>query len=211
MPPVPAALFTSAERGFVDAAVRVAFSNPFTPEHLAAQREALGGSFVEPPSAASSAGVPPRSDAKLAGLVANLWWILHKALGRLGPSTSGDDLALYDTACFALLCDAYRVRDVPVVLGGAAAGGVGGQYRALLEEHRRLVRPSGELPGFLRPVHVFACSSQIRRAYDSVASTLLGTSEPRGRCAPRCGSRSSRATSFRTCGRATRGGWTPRR
>src|SRR5687768_9951129 len=41
------AWFTSSERRFAEAVSRIAYCNPFLPERITAEREALGNEFVE--------------------------------------------------------------------------------------------------------------------------------------------------------------------
>ncbi len=153
------ALFTPSERGFVKAAVRAGLANPFTPEHVAAQREALGALF-EPGGDPSSAGCASLADANLARIATKLLWVLQEARGRAALGVSRDDEDLYHAACVPLLCDAYRARSAPVFPGDVAGP------RKFARSIGRSVRSSAvffRCRAKRRPIFVRRTSSRARR------------------------------------------------
>ncbi len=148
------------DRAFLQAVARLAFANPFAPEHAEAVRDALG------------------DDAADAGrIAARLGPVLDCIRGKLaaGAAASDADLALYEDACFYALCEAHGGGLQEIVEGRTAA-----LYRALAGEHERLLGFAA-IRGrvwWAPPEHVFACCSQVRRAHPMIASTLIGSNRP---------------------------------
>ncbi len=156
-------LFAAGERAFVAAVSRLGLANPFLADGAEAEREALGAEGHDFGSvwARRAAGAAPSDNARrIVARVEPLLGLLRQRLAA-GAVATAADREIYLGASFFLL---YEHLD--------------GGYPAFAREHERLFGPP---PWPLLPpsaAHLYACSSQVRRAVRLVASTLLGGSRP---------------------------------
>src|SRR4051794_24076792 len=178
-------LLDGDERAFTVAVSRVAYCNPFLPERIACEREALGPEFVE-------AGAGWNRYAGSRGLHANITRLTERAAGlaeqchaRLvaGCRPGEAELRLYeDLVLFALYHRYYdRLTTILAAPAGAkgAAAPVGDVYRAFAADAERVLHlPGIRLPGGESPQHLFACFFQIRRAFHHIFTAIIGSSPP---------------------------------
>ena len=124
-----AALFSSQERVFAEAIARVNAANPFLPERIVAEREALAGDFVE--AGADWNTRPPSSDSHV-----NVRLITERCgalLARVqkesaaGTKVSREELALYEEVAAYWLYQTYSTRFDRVILAALDGRGEGGR------------------------------------------------------------------------------------
>lgn len=180
-------LFTPADRAFAEAMRRVNVCNPFLPERIAAEREALGAEFAErdadwntrPPVEYSSP-----NHARLVercGEVADRVRAVWPKDGRVGR----EDAVHYEALVGYWLYQSYASRFDSIIL--AAFDGRGGArvdfYPAFRTdaEARLGLRGLEETFGALDVPHLFASAFQIRRAFHNIFRSLVGGSAPMAR------------------------------
>jgi hypothetical protein len=178
-------LFDADERAFTVAISRVAYCNPFLPERIACEREALGSEFVE-------AGAEWNRYAESRGLHANITRLTERATGlaetcrgRLvaGCRPAESELRLYEDLVLFALYHRYfdrltTIMDAPAGAKGAAAP-AGDVHRVFAADAARFLDlPGVSLPGGESPQHLFACFFQIRRAFHHIFTAIIGGSPP---------------------------------
>jgi DNA-binding NtrC family response regulator len=182
-------LFTVSNRAFAQTVARINACNPFLPERIAAEREALGGEFIA--AEAEWNQLPPAAQSHpnhvaLTKRVAVLLEALRANWPRDGKVARAD-AALYAELAGFWLYQAYALRFDGVIrqsLSGSVTGG-GARlefYPAFKADVDRLLA----LPGidFLETqpaAHLFACAFQIRRAFHHIFRSLVGGSAPMAR------------------------------
>ncbi len=168
---------TAAERRQALALVRLTRANPFLPERVDAEAEALGDAFV-PSAPVWSAGEDlDNPNVERLGLLAHELserWRLR--LERHAPTSEElqiyrvvSTLALYERTHPALheeLIDADPVARVDY-------------WSTFLTDHGRVLARPGAAQ--VAPEHLFACFYQVRRAYEAIFHTLSGGSGPAAR------------------------------
>ncbi len=180
-------LFTVAEAGFADAVSRLIYANPFLPERIEAEREALAADFVregadwnlQPSDAAGGAASQPNL-ALIRRRVDELVERLANAGSEIAGRHGATDAARFaDLVLFALF-HRYCVRFDETIAAGEAAGAYRAPYyRDFLDEAERLLRRPGvmildECP----PEALFAFFFQVRRAFVHIHRSLVGASRP---------------------------------
>jgi hypothetical protein len=173
-------LFVEPELGFARAVERLAYGNPFLPERLDDERQALGADFDPAATlwASPAEPAPAPNVLEIGQRVAALMDALRRRLAD-GARPRTDELALYEdlvlyglyerhqTALYALARDSHD-----------AAGRVPayGPFRRDLAQYLELrgIRLSGarEAP------HLFAGFYQVRRAFHHIYANIVGESAP---------------------------------
>ena len=183
------AVFSEGEHRFVDALSRLAYANPFSPERINLEREALGGDFNDP-SPVWSQQVGLADDRpnvrKLASRAEQLAKKIRKKLCGKVPATDSE-LALYQDLCYYVLYYCYwpkmNTMVEPALRDGATSpsGKVAWwkPYRADFAHYLEL--PARELPSRVEPDHLLACFFQIRQAFHHIFTFLVGGSMPAAR------------------------------
>ena len=190
------ALMTDRERALAEAISRLAGANPFLPERIEAEREALGPDFVEA-GTVWHAGTQPETYANLAALdqrASLLADALRKKLAT-GTPAQGEEGALYeDLVLYVLfnrflpalqaLVDEPRKATTPVAAYTPFAEDVA-HYLGLpgLDQTsgaRAASAPPG-LPARNDPAHLWALFFQVRRAFHATFTHILGGSPPAAR------------------------------
>lgn len=181
-------LYTASERAFAETIARINACNPFLPERIEAEREALGAAFKE--AGAEWNKLPPaeHSHPNHLALTERARALLEKA--RAGWPRDGRvakaDAALHVELAGFWLYQTYALRFDGVIRQALAAGAPGGArlefYPAFKADVDRLLA----LPGldFLETqpaTHLFACAFQIRRAFHHIFRSLVGGSAPMAR------------------------------
>jgi transcriptional regulator with AAA-type ATPase domain len=162
-----------AERAFLDAVGRVARANPFLPERVAAERDALGADY-------RFAGAVWYPGQELVVHRENLR-LLHDRLGVLlerlraalaaGAWATAAEREAYEIACFYYLYDSFDERLETLIERPAARVPF---YDAFAAEVTRLFALPGSPPP-PEPGHLFAVFFQIRRVFHYLIGDLLGT------------------------------------
>jgi DNA-binding NtrC family response regulator len=181
-------VFSIRERAFAEAIAKVNAANPFLPERIAAEREALGGDFVEagaawntrPPSAEAHVNVRQITE-RCGALLARV----QKETASAGAKISRDDLALYEEVSGYWLYQTYSARFDRVILAALEGRGEGGRveffpaFRTDVEKCFSVM--GGVVPEVNAAAHWFACAFQIRRAFHNIFRSLVGGSAPMAR------------------------------
>jgi hypothetical protein len=173
-----AGLLSPQERTFLQAVSKLAYCNPFLPERVALEHEALGPNFVPgEPVWSLPVDEPERVRAnawRLAAHTERLCEALHQKL-RTGARPSADaDLVLYEDGVLHMLFHRYY----PKMLEGGSWRFYG-DFRA---DWRRFLEIDGlTFPTHHEPVHTFACYRQIQRAFERIYSDIIGNSLPAAR------------------------------
>jgi transcriptional regulator with AAA-type ATPase domain len=176
-------LLATRERTFLEAVSQVGYSNPFLPELLQHEREALGADFVEEgPVWSLQVADPDRPRANSVKIARSLRPMLDELRERLkhDPTASKKELELYEDALLYWLFQSYHDR----IYDTAAAGSPGrwSFYTQFLREWGRYFHvPGVELPTGYEPRHTFACYYQIVRAFHNIFEHIIGSSVPAAR------------------------------
>jgi hypothetical protein len=178
------ALLNSAERHTAEAIVGIGYCNPFLPQRVELERQALADDYVEgPPVKQRRAGLSwaenfPNS-ATLRDRAKTLLTTMRQRLVD-GESASKTDLVLYEDVGLVMLYLQY-------------AGNLGHGMFGELREHKSTVAfwnefrneflhffecPGPTLPSAYAPAHVFACLYQIERAFSYIFDYIVGGSMP---------------------------------
>src|ERR1700731_548821 len=102
-----------SERAFLRAVSQLAYCNPFLPERVACERDALGADFVEgEPVWSLPVDQPERPRANVWRIVERLEPLIEQLRNRLNAQVGAGDLALYEDAVLHLLYQRYYARIV---------------------------------------------------------------------------------------------------
>ena len=173
-----AGILSPQERAFLQAVSKLAYCNPFLPERVALEREALGPNFVPGEPVWSLPVADPervRANAwRLAAHTEKLCEALQQKLRAGVHSNSEADLVLYEDGVLHMLFHRYY----PKMLD-AGSWRFYGDFRA---DWRRFLEIDGlAYPTRHEPVHTFACYRQIQRAFERIYSDIIGNSLPAAR------------------------------
>src|SRR5437867_111602 len=105
------AFLTASERAFLRAVANLGYCNPFLPERIEYEREALGPDFVEvEPVWSLRVGDPEAPHTNPAKIAARVEALGPKVRARLaeGGTASEQDLVLYEDAILFLLYHRYQ-------------------------------------------------------------------------------------------------------
>ncbi len=175
-------LFTTQERTFAQAIAGLAYCNPFLPDRITYERQALGADFLETKADwnvdIQSQGMHPNIDAlrERAGELA--YRCRDQLAAGAAPSTA--DIELYESLAMFLLFH-RNLKGLQRATERAASGQRErvGFYKEFLQEFERLLNiPGVSIPNRLEPDHLFACFFQLRRAFHYTFSHLIGRSAP---------------------------------
>ena len=171
-------VLTAAERRFLTATARLAYSNPFLPERIEWERAALGREFVSTePVWSVSVADPDAELPNVARIYRKLETLIEGLHHRLAatPDIPAADAAIYEDSVHYLLYQRYYSRFVE-------ANGRWQFYRQFLADwNRSFLLPGKTFETSLRPGHVFACFHQIQRAFHHIFFNIIGSSMPAAR------------------------------
>ena len=173
-----------ADRIRADAIARLTYCNPFLPERMECEREALGEEFVESEMAWHVGSDPTGKRSNLAVLTRRVEEVATRTRARLAEGTTAtmDELRSYEILVMYLLY--YRNKPVfeQIILGQPRkpAG------RELAEAYERFVSdvahflemPGVTFPDRYEPPVLFACFFQVRRAFAQIFNYIVGGSMP---------------------------------
>src|SRR3970282_1349813 len=166
------AFLTSNERTFLRAVAELGYCNPFLPERIEYEREALRADFRQAePIWSLRVADPERPHVNILRITAKVETLVKKLRERLAGGTSApeDDLVLYETGALFLLYHRYNDR-FHTAIANAMDRGAGqkpfGCYADFLREWQHYLQIAGfMLPSQHQAPHLFACFFQIRRAF----------------------------------------------
>lgn len=171
---------------FLHAVAAVAYCNPFLPERIEHERQALGADFVESEALWNLRGDDPETPQvnplRLAERVAPLVDTLRTRLTKR-PRPSDEELRLYEDAVLFLLFYRYA-NEFYDVIGRESAhqSGACRFYTAFLRDWAHYF----DVPGLTlatrqEATHVFACLFQVRRAFHHIFRYIVGGSQAAAR------------------------------
>ena len=192
-------LFKSADdRRRAAAIARLVYCNPFLPERLDCEKEALGEEYIRADPAWHVGGDPPHGRANLVTIQRRAEELAAAARQRLAardaaasPAPAADELAAYEDLVLYLLY--YRHREVfeqlilaqPRKLSQTGLAQHYDRFVADVQHFFALPGSGGEpalpFPESHDPPHLFACFFQIRRAFFHIYNNIVGGSMPAAR------------------------------
>lgn len=176
--------FSSADRRFAEAVRRVNACNPFLPDRIAAEREALGAAFEEHEADWNTRPPTARQSPNHAALTARCGEVIDR-VRRAWPKDgriSRESAANYEAVAGYWLYQTYAARFDAFIL--AAFDGRGGERVDFYPAFRADAEACFGLPGFAAAFgeqaapHLFASAFQIRRAFHNIFRSLVGGSAP---------------------------------
>jgi len=180
---------TPTERAFCRTVSKLAFCNPFLPERMAYEREALGKDFVER-GAVWDLGVGSEADPDHPNILSlgNRVEVLAKTLReRLvgGARPAKQDRLLYEDLILYLTYHRNReffFETILKVLGSKSGKDPTNPYTAFVRDMDHFFAiPGVRMPQRHDPPHLFACFFQIRRAFHFIHWRIVGASIPAAR------------------------------
>ena len=175
-------LFTDTERRFAEALSQLTYCNPFLPERIDLERDALGEAFDESDVVWS---MNPRLDAarpNIAKIRERVVALVEQARQRLvsGERAGRSELLLYEDLALYLLYAHYWERLHELITSierGQAPPRNVEFYRAFEKGFAALLQVPGiELPSRHEPANIFASFFQIRRAFHYAYTFVIGRS-----------------------------------
>ncbi|MFQ5847403.1 MAG: sigma 54-interacting transcriptional regulator [Candidatus Methylomirabilales bacterium] len=177
------AFLSANERGFLRAVAHLGYCNPFLPERIQYEREALGSDFREAePVWSMRVDDPSTPHVNAQKIVERVEKLVRGARGRLGGGSrpTEEDLVLYEDAVLFLVYHSYRDRlEAAIVraLDRKPGRGQVGFFQDFQRDWERYLHiPGVSLPSQHDPSHLFACFFQIRRAFHHIFSYIIGSS-----------------------------------
>jgi transcriptional regulator with AAA-type ATPase domain len=177
-------LFTSTDREFVAAVVRLAHCNPFVPERIACEQAALGDEFDRHLSDWNVRYEDEHDHPNLLRLLARSEATLERARERLARHLGAFavELPLYEDFLLAVLYHRHRF-GFDEVIRAASGRKTGSQaaklFRALSTDAERFLAPIEPRSAVIEQLpHLFAGFFQIRRAFGNIFRLIIGVSRP---------------------------------
>jgi len=174
-------LFTPSQRRFATTVADLLYVNPFLPERIDREREALGADFDEAQATWNLRGDISADQTNVQRLLARSAELIEACLPRLATARAGELTVYEDVVLFVLY---YRFRSAfdDVIDHGPAPGRPCSPARSFAKFEqavRRLLPPSQF--GIREPddvAHLFALFFQVRRAFHFIFRNIIGTSRP---------------------------------
>ncbi|MBI2205759.1 MAG: sigma 54-interacting transcriptional regulator [Candidatus Rokubacteria bacterium] len=170
-------LLDGSDRQLASAISRLAYANPFLPERIEYEREALGAEFVPGGTLWNSRGEPSANMRALHERSEALAGRLSARLAQ-GVRPSADDLQLYEDVVIYFLFSRYE-DDFYRLIEERAPGATVSVYRSFRQDVERLLQvPRATVVADRDVAHVFAIYFQIRRAFHYIFRNIIGSSAP---------------------------------
>jgi transcriptional regulator with AAA-type ATPase domain len=177
-------LFSPQERHFAALISRIAHQNPFLPERIEAEREALGRAFSPVDPVISMRPDRNQESPNMRRLHARAEEIVTKTRGALarGAVPGDDEVQLYEDLALWVLYfrhegGFYERIGLPWPPGRARSS-----WSAFAEEFEELLAiPGTRFPAREHAAHLYACFFQLCRAYHHVFLNIIGRSMPAAR------------------------------
>ncbi len=181
------ALIAPGERAFLEAISKLAYCNPFVPERIEHERQALGDAFVEAPLVWSLQPDDDRERPNIVRLLERAEPVAETMRQRLaaGGRWRREDLQLYEDLVLYVLYQRYRMELNETVTAGLDGRGSTSRlsyWKQFRSDFDRSMRIRGvTLPSEYQPQHLFACFYQIRRGFERIFRGIVGGSLPAAR------------------------------
>ncbi|MBM4259410.1 MAG: sigma-54-dependent Fis family transcriptional regulator [Deltaproteobacteria bacterium] len=177
------AFLNGEERVFLQAVAKLGYCNPFLPERITYEREALGADFVEGEAVWSLRVDDPRTpranNTAIADRVALLMEKLRDRLAK-GITAATQDLGLYEDAALFLLFHRTQSHFYTLITQSQQQRSNAkrlGFYSEFLQDWDHFFSlPDVRLPVVYDTAHLFACFFQIRRAFHHIIESIIGSS-----------------------------------
>ena len=178
---------STSQRAFLEAVAKLGYCNPFLPERVEWELEALGLDFVEgEPVWSQPVDDPDRPRANVVRIVARLEPLAEQLRASLAGSAEAaeHDLVLYEDAVLFLLFHRYHLSFFEAGFGATSRNNAAHWrfYREFVDDWRHFFAIEGvRFPTGHDPRHTFACFRQIQRAFELVFRDVIGNSMPAAR------------------------------
>ncbi len=177
------AFLTISEHAFLRAVSNLGYCNPFLPERIEYERQALGPDFVEAEVVWSMrVADPDTSHVNAEKITERVGVLIEQLRERLvsGAVATEQDLLLYEDVVLFLLFHRYQDHFYEVIVQALAqkpARRRCGFYAEFLRDWERAFH----MPGVMLPMqhdaaHLFACFFQVRRAFHHIFQSIVGSS-----------------------------------
>ena len=180
-------LLKEKELVFARAISKVTYCNPFRPERIEYERDALGVDFVGTDTVWSIRLDVDEDRPNLSLLrerVEALTGNLRERLAK-GERGSEEELLLYEDLVLYLVYHRFQQRYHDLILQahqGRPAAKEKPFWEAFFQEATHFLKVPGlRLPSGHEPSHAFACGFQVRRAFHHIYSHIVGSSMPAAR------------------------------
>ncbi len=174
---------TPADRALAESISKLNYCNPFLPERIEFEREALGERFVFSKPAWSRQANVPADGPNVPKLILQTEALCHTLLERLqhGARPAGDgEVELYEDSVYFLLFHKYQpqIHEAYRKMNRRGDKRPFVCYRGLERDaHRFLIEHWVRQPRFNTP-HLFAGFYQIHRAFQYIFNAIIGDSQP---------------------------------
>jgi transcriptional regulator with AAA-type ATPase domain len=178
---------SASQRAFLEAVAKLGYCNPFLPDRVEWELEALGLDFVEGgPVWSQRVEDPDRPRDNVVRIVARLEPLAEEMRAGLAESAaaSGHDLVLYEDAVLFLLFHRYHLAFFEAGFGADSRSDPARWrfYLRFLDDWRHFFALDGvRFPTGHDPRHTFAIFRQIQRAFELVFQDVIGNSMPAAR------------------------------
>jgi len=177
------AFVNSDERAFLQAVANLGYCNPFLPERVAYEREALGAEFVEGEAVWSfRVDDPSTARANNTAIARRVEDLVEQLRGRLarGIRATTHDLGLYEDAVLFLLFHRSQTHFYSIIMQGQQQRSTPRRfsfYSEFLKDWAHfLTIVNVTLPVEYDAPHLFACFFQVRRAFHHIIESIIGSS-----------------------------------
>jgi len=167
------------DRTLAEAISRLAYCNPFLPDRIECERQALGEAFV-PGGTLWHASGNPEPPPNVFALRERAGTLSERLAARLaeGARPTPDDLQLYEDVVVYLLFASYD-DDFYGLIDERAATQVVSFYRKFRDDVARLLQiPRATVVADRDVPHLFATLFQVRRAFHYIFYNIVGNSAP---------------------------------
>src|SRR5205807_1810835 len=173
------AFLTGSDRTLAEAISRLAYCNPFLPERIECERQALGDAFV-PGGTLWHATGDPEPPPNVFALRERAGALSERLAARLAEQArpGAEDLQLYEDVVIYMLFARYD-DDFYGLIDERAATAAVGFYRRFRQDVERLLQiPRARLVADRDVPHLFAAFFQVRRAFHYIFYNIIGNSAP---------------------------------
>jgi DNA-binding NtrC family response regulator len=172
-------LFLPQEYAFAQAASDLAFWNPFQPERVACERQALGADFNESDTAWRLGITLESGRSNIALLNARVAALLHKARARLheGAVAREQEWQWYqDMVVYHIYHQLYDIFFESLAADDPRPAWTKAHALFMEGVDHYFTVPGSHFERYYTPQHLFACLFQVRRAFHYIYRYIVGTS-----------------------------------
>src|SRR5256712_1579385 len=173
------AFLAGSDRTLAEAIARLAYCNPFLPERIECERQALGDAFV-PGGTLWHATGDPEPPPNVFALRERAGALSERLAARLAEQArpGAEDLQLYEDVVIYMLFARYD-DDFYGLIDERAATVAVGFYRRFRQDVEHLLQiPRAKLVADRDVPHLFATFFQVRRAFHYIFHNIIGNSAP---------------------------------